>query len=43
MIIGSALLGYQLEDDFLLLEVPEIATISGNRKTSVYENDGLSN
>lgn len=22
MIIGSALLGYQLEDDFLLLEVP---------------------
>ncbi|MBZ4206751.1 MULTISPECIES: winged helix-turn-helix domain-containing protein [Klebsiella] len=33
MIIGSALLGYQLEDDFFyFLKYREIATVSGNRK-----------
>ena len=32
MIIGSALLGYQLEDDFYFLKYREIATVSGNRK-----------
>lgn len=45
MIIGSALLGYQLEDDFFyFLKYREIATVSGNRKKHPStKNDGLFN